>query len=221
MPRKTVQKPTEKPVQKKQTPAPQPAAVQAAPKKARKEPVAVVEDETVADESTSTKVVRHVPTRETVEQEFNELVASIDEEINKLRESSTKSKGVKFLRTVNKRIKTLRAHALRVSKQKQTVRRNNNNSGFLKPVSISKELANFTGWGENEMKSRVDVTKYICNYIREHNLQDETDKRKIRVEDDPKLKKLLKFDGKDKKPLTYYSLQTYLKSHFPATEKSS
>ena len=34
------------------------------------------------------------------------------------------------------------------------------------------------------------------------------------VEDDPNLKKLLKFDGKDKKPLTYYSLQTYLKSHF-------
>jgi hypothetical protein len=87
----------------------------------------------------------------------------------------------------------------------------------LKPVHISKELAKFTGWDHNELRSRVDVTKYICNYIKEKNLQDPTDKRNIRVEDDGNLKKLLKYDGKDKKPLTYYRLQTYLKSHFTNT----
>jgi chromatin remodeling complex protein RSC6 len=175
----------------------------------------VVETSEVSGVEDSKKVVqRHVPTSESVEKEFDDLITGLDEEIKKLRESTAKSKGVKFLRTLNKRLKVLKNHALRVSKKKVTTRRNNNNSGFLKPVHISKELAKFTGWDQNELRSRVDVTKYICNYIKEKNLQDPTDKRNIRVEDDGNLKKLLKFDGKDKKPLTYYRLQTYLKSHF-------
>jgi chromatin remodeling complex protein RSC6 len=165
-------------------------------------------------EDSKRSVQRHVPTSQSVEKEFDDLISGLDEEIKKLRESTAKSKGVKFLRTLNKRLKVLKNHALRVSKKKVTTRRNNNNSGFLKPVHISKELAKFTGWDQNELRSRVDVTKYICNYIKEKNLQDPADKRNIRVEDDGNLKKLLKFDGKDKKPLTYYRLQTYLKSHF-------
>lgn len=157
---------------------------------------------------------RHAPTRESVENEFNELAASIDEEIEKLRSTASKSKGVKFLRTLNKRVKTLRTHALRVSRQRGT-RRSNTNSGFLKPVQISKDLAKFTGWDHSQLRSRVDVTKFICEYIKNRDLQDPADKRRIRVETDPSLKKLLKYEaGKDTKPLTYYSLQSYLKSHF-------
>ena len=165
---------------------------------------------------------RQVPTRDTVEKEFDDLISFIEGEVEKLRDSNTKSKGVKFLRTVNKRVKTLKSHTLRVAKQKTVTRRNNTNSGFLKPVQISKDLSKFTGWNQDELKSRVEVTKYICNYIKEKDLQDPEDRRKIRVEEDQNLKKLLKFDGKDKKPLTYYSLQTYLKSHFlpPADKKS-
>ena len=177
--------------------------------------VSNVETDVVSGVEDSKKVTqRHVPTSETVEKEFDELINGLDEEIKKLRESTAKSKGVKFLRTLNKRLKVLKNHALRVSKKKVTTRRNNTNSGFLKPVHISKELAKFTGWDQNELRSRVDVTKYICNYIKEKNLQDPADKRNIRVEDDGNLKKLLKYDGKDKKPLTYYRLQTYLKGHF-------
>jgi chromatin remodeling complex protein RSC6 len=165
----------------------------------------------------NTPKTRQTPTRESVEKSFDDLVAMVDEEINKLRDSTAKAKGVKFLRTLNKKIKVLKNHALRVSKQRHTTHRNNTNSGFLKPVQISKELAKFTGWDHSQLRSRVDVTKFICNYIKERNLQDPKDRRQIRVEDDADLKKLLKFDGKDKKPLTYYSLQTYLKNHFVPT----
>jgi chromatin remodeling complex protein RSC6 len=181
-------------------------------------------ESTATSDSTATPKTRHVPTRESVENEFDELVASIDEEINKLRSSTAKAKGVKFLRTVNKRVKTLRNHSLRVSKQRQTTRRSNTNSGFLKPVQISKDLAKFTGWDQSQLRSRVDVTKFICDYIKEHDLQDPEDKRNIRVDSDANLKKLLKFDGKDGKKLTYYSLQTYLKGHFsapPAAESAA
>lgn len=163
--------------------------------------------------------VRRVPTRESVEQEFDDLVKSLDDEIAKLRSSSDKSKGVKFLRTVNKKVKNLRSHALRITKTRSTVKRNNNNSGFKKPVQITKELAKFTGWNDKDLHSRVEVTKFICDYVKEHNLQNPEDRRKICVEKDLPLKGLLGYDSKnDDKPLTYYSLQTYLKKHFVKPE---
>lgn len=224
MPRKSTKNTpnVEEPVQ---TPATTPAVAQATtpapaptPAKVSKSKVVevVVSDVVTEDQPSDAKknVQRHVPTSESIEKEFDQLIASLDEEIKKLRESTAKSKGVKFLRTINKQLKTIKNHALRVSKKKTSTRRNNTNSGFLKPVQISKDLAKFTGWDQNELRSRVDVTKYICNYIKEKNLQDPSDKRNIRVEEDNNLKKLLKFDGKDKKPLTYYRLQTYLKTHF-------
>lgn len=200
-------------------------------RKAPKEPVAntktETKTETKADAKTETnaettevkteKTTRKVPTRESVTAEFDELCESIDAEILRLRDLNTKSKGIKFLRSVNKRVKLLKNHAFRMTKQRAVTKRNNNNSGFLKPVQISKELAKFTGWDNSQPRSRVDVTKFICNYIKEHNLQNPEDRRQIRVDEDPNLKKLLKFDGKNGKPLTYYSLQTHLKSHFVPT----
>jgi upstream activation factor subunit UAF30 len=177
----------------------------------------VESDHTVAtvDTVTGEKKKRHVPTKDSVVESFDDLVSFVEEEINRLRESQTKAKGVKFLRTLNKRVKSLRSQTSRVMKQRtKTNRKNNHNSGFLKPVQISKELARFTGWDHEDLKSRVDVTKYICDYIRENDLQNPTDRRQILA--DSKLSKLLNYDSKkDEKPLTYYRIQTYIKPHFP------
>jgi chromatin remodeling complex protein RSC6 len=183
-------------------------------------PVLETVAETVTESVGDSTKKRLVPTRESVELEFDSLVTSIDEEVNRLRESPSKAKGVKFLRSINKRLKALRTHALRVAKQrKASSRKGNTNSGFLKPVRISKELAKFTGWDHAQERSRVDVTKYICDYIKEHELQNPEDRRQIRVDEDSKLRNLLGYDSKkDKKPLTYYSLQTYLKRHFLPVE---
>jgi len=172
------------------------------------------DEETVAETEVAPKSTRQVPTRESVEREFDELLAVIDQEIEKLRGSAAKSKGVKFLRTVSKKARVLKGHALRVSKQRATTRRNNTNSGFLKPVQISKELAKFTGWNPSELKSRVDVTKSICEYIKKNNLQKPEDKRRILVSRDQNLKKLLKYDQDE---LTYFDLQKCLKGHFLPT----
>lgn len=174
------------------------------------------EDPDVSDVETPETPIkkRRVPTKESVAIGFDELVAVIEEEINRLRESTGKAKGVKFLRTLGKRVKILRGHSVRVMKQKQkTKRKNNTNSGFLKPVKISKEMAKFTGWDHEELRSRVDVTKYICKYIRDNDLQNPSDRRQIVA--DKKLSTLLEYNkDKDDKPLTYYSLQTYMKGHF-------
>lgn len=214
MPRKTTVKQTEEKVRKVE---PEPVVEVVAEVDTKTSTKADTQSE---DQSSETKS-RVIPTRESVEAEFDSVVASVDEEIAKLRSSAGKTKGVKFLRTLNKRLKTLRNHALRVSRQRKTARRSNTNSGFLKPVQISKDLAKFTGWDQSQLRSRVDVTKFICEYIKQHNLQDPEDKRKIRVDSDQNLKKLLKFDSKDGKPLTYYSLQTYLKNHFTPTAKTN
>jgi len=193
----------------------------AAPVVKTEEEVVVVEEEVV--EETDVKEKRKTtPTREGFLQSFDELVSSVEKEIESLRESKSKVKGVKFLRSLNKQIKLLKNQAGRVIKQKSSIGRKNTNttSGFLKPVKISKEMAKFTGWDESELRSRVDVTKYLCNYIKENDLQNPTDRRQIMA--DPKLSKLLKFDSKkESEPLTYYKLQTYLKSHFIKPEISA
>jgi chromatin remodeling complex protein RSC6 len=193
----------------------------AAPKK---EEEVVVEDE-VVDEPSSEEAVedgdskskkRQLPTKESIATEFDDLIKSIESEIVNIRESKTKAKGVKFLRTLNKRLKSLKAQTGRLKHRNSSVKRdvtNNTNSGFLKPVKISTEMAKFTGWDANELRSRVDVTKYLCNYIKENSLQNPKDRREIIA--DAKLAKLIKYDSKkESEPLTYYRLQTYLKSHF-------
>lgn len=184
----------------------------------------VPETTTVAEatESAPTKKKRVTPDRDSVLKGFDELVASVDEEIKKLRET-TKSKGVKFLRSLNKKLKSVRTQSSRVMKQRnKTVRKNNNNSGFLKPVRISKEMAKFTGWDQKELRSRTAVTKQICTYIKEQGLQNPADRRQIQVEKDPKLQKLLGYDPKtDKVPVTYYRLQSLMKSHFSKPEEAT
>jgi upstream activation factor subunit UAF30 len=180
-------------------------------------------DDGVSDiESTVESKSRRQFTRESVIETFDELISSIEEEISRLRETpQIKTKGVKFLRSLGKNIKVLRGQTVRVMKQRvRTNRKNNTNSGFLKPVKISKDMAKFTGWDPEVPRSRVDVTKYVCNYIRENNLQNPTDRRQILA--DSKLSKLLKVDPKNsEEPLTYYRIQTHLKPHFLKCDSNS
>ena len=78
----------------------------------------------------------------------------------------------------------------------------------MKPVKISKDMQKFTGFKDDQLVSRVDVTKSICNYVKEHNLQKQEDRRQFTP--DEKLAKLLG----TKEPLTYYALQQQIQPHF-------
>jgi chromatin remodeling complex protein RSC6 len=189
-------------------------------------------DETVIDETPATPVPspttpggtkksRQTPTRDTVLVVFDELIKMIEDEVQRLKDGPTKNKGSKFLRSVNKRIKALRSQTTRVTKQKTKIPRKggNKNSGFEKPVRISKELAKFAGWPEDELRSRTDVTKYICDYIANNNIQNPSDRRQLFL--DSKLQKLLGHNPKkSKKPFRYCDVQVGLKTqnHFPKTE---
>jgi chromatin remodeling complex protein RSC6 len=151
-------------------------------------------------------------TKEMIMSELDELVDIVEKEILSMRENAVKTRGIRFIKALNKKIKQLRNHTSRVLGQRRRNPNHNTNSGLLKPVKISEDLASFTGWSQDELKSRVEVTTFICKYIKEHNLQNPQDGRKIIP--DEKLAKLLNFDLTQANELTYYSIQSYMKHHF-------
>ncbi len=123
---------------------------------------------------------RREVTKDSVDADFTSLQKRIDEEISRLRESSEKTRGIKFLRSVNKALKILHSDTKRVLKlKKKNNRKKSTISGFLKPIRISPELATFTGWDVNKNYSRVTVTKFICDYVKTNSLNNPKDKRQI------------------------------------------
>ena len=66
--------------------------------------------------------------------------------------------------------------------------------------------------------ARTEVTKYLTQYIKEHQLQFASDKRKI-IPDAP-LKKLL-FNGQKEDEVTYFNLQKWMKPHFQSNASIS
>ena len=86
------------------------------------------------------------------------------------------------------------------------------NSGFMRPVRISDELASFLGKAAGTVMGRQDANDEIRQYVSLHNLK-ETEKGKGRnINPDDKLSALLKLP-KDEQ-LTYFNLQKYMKPHF-------
>lgn len=89
---------------------------------------------------------------------------------------------------------------------KKPVRKPATNSGLQKKMPVSAEMRAFAGV-DHEL-SRVDVTRLICEYIKEHDLQNPENKKEILL--DAELKKLLKYDGT---AITYPHIQKYLNHH--------
>ena len=154
---------------------------------------------------------RRQVTREDLERSFDSLLALLDGEVESLRsDEKVKGRGVRFLRTVAKQVRQLKTDSMRVSSKRvrrQTAPRSTN-SGFMKPVKISRDMQKFTGLGDDQLVSRVDVTKSICQYVKTQNLQNQADRRQFTPDD--KLGKLLG----TREPLTYYNLQKHIQHHF-------
>merc|ERR1711871_323645 len=79
-------------------------------------------------------------------------------------------------------------------------RGNRKPSGFAEATHISSELCDFMGKQQGEKVARTEVTKYICNYIKENDLR-KTDNKRI-INPDDKLKNLLGVS--DSSEITYF-----------------
>lgn len=183
-------------------------------------PIPTTEEE-VAEVISEIKKKKRVASRETYLQTIDELCKSINEEIITSKDDkNVNGKTLKFLRNINKNLTVLKKDAGKLIRQKKKtavtdgsdeIPKNKVSSGFLKPVPISSAMSEFTGWAKNELKSRVDVTKFLCNYIKEQNLQNPADRRQFTP--DKNLAKLLDF--KLGTQLTYFDMQSHLRKHFP------
>lgn len=89
-------------------------------------------------------------------------------------------------------------------------------SGFAKPALISTALCTFLNKPKGTEMARTEVTKFLTTYIKEHNLQDPENKRRILP--DKKLGKLLNAGSNE---VTYFNLQKYMKVHFPKPAASA
>lgn len=128
-----------------------------------------------------------------------------------------------ILSSLKTKFKLLEKHVAREMKtlDKMNARKKKNQkgrakSGFVKPTKISDELADFLTLPHGTEIARTDVTKQITQYVRDNNLQDKANGRRIIA--DAKLKKLLNYDEKkvtdDKDLLSYFNLQRFLTVHF-------
>ena len=84
---------------------------------------------------------------------------------------------------------------------------------LLKPTLISDSLCQFLGKPSGTEMARTEVTKYLTQYIKQHSLQDQANKRIINC--DSALKGLLNVNAGDE--VTYFNLQRYMKPHFPTS----
>ena len=119
------------------------------------------------------------------------------------------------VRALQKRADRELKNAHKASKKRARRSGNRAPSGFVKPTLISSELATFLGKPKGTEMARTEVTREINGYIRQNDLQDPSNGRRILA--DARLRKLLKLGAKDE--LTYFNLQRYMSPHFAKKNK--
>lgn len=164
------------------------------------EPVVQQLDTTVLDNVVEVKL------EDDVQQSFVDLM-------KKLQLLSTTFSALKSdFKTLEKRyMKASKAANKEKDRRKKTSTKPRQPSGFVKPTKISSELASFLEKPQGTEMARTEVTREINKYIRNNNLQDVANGRKINP--DGKLRALLEVPVSDE--LTYFNLQKYLSKHFP------
>lgn len=157
---------------------------------------------------------KKLTTSEDVVNVVNNVVLQLKNEIlnakaRKDRESASKLvDAVKHLNSIRKPIDKL----ARSKPPRKQVTIDASKNGLLMPVKISPELCKFLGCPEDEMKSRVQVTRAICKYIQENNLKNPKNGREIIP--DAALQSLLDFDPATEGYLLYYQIQSRIQRHY-------
>lgn len=119
----------------------------------------------------------------------------------------------RFLKLLEKGLRKVRIHVQKIGKNRTSSQANPGvQSGFQKPVRISDAVAQFTGWDSNEPRARVEVTNFVCDYIKQHNLQSPEDRRVILA--DQRLAQLLDYQAERDGNLTYATIQKLLAKHY-------
>ena len=141
-------------------------------------------------------------------QDWSAEFTTVVGELSALR--STISQLTTRVRALQKRTEREMRAAQKASKKRKGASTDRKPSGFVKPALITAELAAFLGKPDGTEMARTEVTREINAYIREHDLQDPDNGR--RIVPDQNLATLLKVSAEDE--LTYFNLQRYMSPHF-------
>jgi len=170
--------------------------------------------ETVVPETpveTVTETVTETETKSDSDEKVDPTVESITNLISKFELFEKESK----LAKVELR-KVLKSYQKKTSKKTRKHDPNRPPTGFAKPSLISEELCKFLNKPSGTKMARTEVTQEVNKYIKAHNLQNPANKKEIKA--DTTLTNLLNLKKGD--DLNYFSLQKYLKDHFPKTDSS-
>ena len=197
------------------TPAPAPVKVVKAPKEPKTPKASAAASAPVVAAPSSDAVASTDAVAEVVAPSTESVIASQFASI-----SSKLQQVVAFAASLRSELRALERHAVKeirtaqkASAKKRRKVGNRAPSGFVKPTLISKELSEFLGNTDGSEMARTEVTREINAYIRNNNLQDKENGR--RINPDAKLKSLLKL--KKGEELTYFNLQRYMSPHFAKT----
>ena len=188
--------------------------------KSVKESTPSIETETPVVEQTPPVVEQTSTVLETELSSVQETLPQTDEVVVKKDEVSVNITNtlerLEFFEKELKVMKTELRKALKLHEKKSKTKRksdpNREPSGFAKPSLISDELCKFLNLPKGSQMARTAVTQEVNKYIKAHNLQNPENKKKIKP--DKTLCGLLNIDS-NSDDLTYFSMQKYLKDHFP------
>jgi chromatin remodeling complex protein RSC6 len=94
-------------------------------------------------------------------------------------------------------------------------------SGFAKPSKVTKELCEFMNKPEGSEIARTEVTRTLVQYIKTHNLQEQTMESKNKIIPDDKLKNLLGIETFESGDLTFFNIQKYMNKHFISNKQKT
>ena len=146
------------------------------------------------------------PTKEDIQRQFDELFKLYADELKSRKQPNQDVSLVNYLTKLkNNTFKVLKIKTRNVDNTTK------NTSGFMKPVNVSDELRNFIKLSGDEPITRVLITKKLCQYIKDNDLQKKSDRREILPDD--ALVKLFGIKPNEDEKLTYYSMQKRVQSH--------
>ena len=141
------------------------------------------------------------------------LLKKILSDNKKLKSNNKKNQDVvDFSNNLLLNIKKVELSVNKNMKNKRIKTENSNNvNGFMKEIKISNELREFTKWEADKVITRVDITRFLCNYIKENNLQNP--ENRIIILPDAKLMKILNKDNSFKDDIKYNNMQKLIQKH--------
>ena len=126
---------------------------------------------TVSDITTEIKT--EVEEVSPIDNQFTAILGTLSQFKIQITALSTQLKSLE--KTVKKEIK----HHKKDATKKQS-KGNRKPSGFAEASPISNDLCDFMGKDHGTQCARTDVTKFICNYIRQNSLTNDANKREIK-----------------------------------------